>query len=65
MVEEMGEMTLLKFCEIKRLWKRSQFHGDEAKRIDEFNVHFWNSKGTDFCAMGNNLWCDTIIVYVL
>ena len=64
-VEEMGEITLLEFGETKRLWKGCQFHRDEAERVDEFNVHFWNSKGKNFCTTGNDLWSDAIFVQVL
>ena len=64
-VEEMGEIALLKFGETKRLWKGCQFHRDEAERVDEFNVHFWNSKGKNFCTTGNDLWSDAIFVQVL
>ena len=65
MVEGMGEITFLKFSETKRLWKGCQFHRDEAERVDEFNVHFWNSKGKNFCTTGNDLWSDAIFVQVL
>ena len=64
-VEEMGEITLLKFGETKRLRKGCQFHRDEAERVDQFNVHFWNSKGKNFCTTSNDLWSDAIFVQVL
>ena len=64
-VEEMVEISLLKFGETKRLWKGCQFHRDETKRVDEFNVHFWNSKGKNFCTTGNDLGSDAIFVQVL
>ena len=38
-VKEMREVTFLKLCETKRFREGGEFHWDEAKRIDEFNVH--------------------------
>jgi hypothetical protein len=38
-VKEMREVTFLKLCETKRFRECGEFYWDEAKRIDELNVH--------------------------
>ena len=38
-VKEMREVNFLKLCETKRFRESGEFHWDEAKGIDEFNVH--------------------------
>ena len=64
-VKEMRKVTFLKLCETKRFREGGEFHWDEAKGIDEFNVHFGDSERKDFCATSNNLRCDTVLVEVL